>query len=235
MALPGSITCDNGYEARVNGTAVGSGNRWEIVQEHDVRKALRPGRNEIEVRARNDGGDAGLIAELVAGAVRVATDSTWQASKTETGARVAAAAAGRFEGSFWFTHPQGPPRLVQTAAEEAPKFALSPLAMTWWTNAAVLPFDLRLGPAPAVGWYRFQSPPGLRALVFEARGTARAWVNGRELPVAQGRVTVAEPSDGPVPVLLRIEPEHGFYAGAALPEPVRLECAPGRIDHQCHD
>ena len=57
----------------------------------------------------------------------------------------------------------------------------------------------------------------------------KAWVNGKEIAVKGGKVVVPKPSASPVPVLLRIEQEHGCYGGAALPEPIRLECEPGRM------
>jgi len=66
---------------------------------------------------------------------------------------------------------------------------------------------------------------------FIALGTMRlkAWVDGKELAVKAGRIEVTEPSAKLVPVLLRIEQDCGCYAGAALPEPIRLECAAGQI------
>jgi hypothetical protein len=68
------ITCDNSYSVTINGIPVGSDTRWDRVREYDVTRALRRGPNEIVVHARNDGGEAGLIAELTAGPTRISTD-----------------------------------------------------------------------------------------------------------------------------------------------------------------
>jgi len=110
-----------------------------------------------------------------------------------------------------------------------PAFKASPLAMSWWNNPAVLPFDVRAAEAKPVGWYRFTAPPGLRAMAFTARGSVQAWVNGQALKLKGGKLTVPEPSALPAEVLMRIEQARGFYAGAAFPEPIQLECAPGRM------
>ena len=102
--------------------------------------------------------------------------------------------------------------------------------MSWWTNATVLPFDVRAGEAKPVGWYRFVSTPGLRLLTVKARGQVQAWADGQPLTAAGGgKFTLARPAAKPVPVLLRIEQERGCYGGAALPEPLLLDCGPGQF------
>ena len=223
------ITCDNGYDVSINGTTIGTGNRWETVQEYDVRKVLRPGRNEIVVRASNIAEIAGLIAELTAGKLRVATDASWQTSKTATGSSVAVQIIASFPDSLWYKHSSGPPNLEALVANEQAKFKASPLAMSWWNNPTVLPFDVRAAESKPVGWYRFTSPPGLHAMTISAHGKVQAWANGKELKVAGTQITVAEPSALPVPVLLRIEQESGCYGGAALAEPIKLDCGPGQM------
>ena len=44
-----------------------------------------------------------------------------------------------------------------------------------------------------------------------------------------GTFTMPQPSPKPVVVFLRIEQERGFYAGAALTEPIQLVCNPGQF------
>ena len=90
------------------------------------------------------------------------------------------------------------------------------------------------------GWYRFTSPPGLRGMVITAHGTVRAWADGRETALAGGKLrgdgareysaVVSKPAAAPVLVALRIEQERGAYAGAALPEPIALDCGPGQAE-----
>jgi hypothetical protein len=224
------ITCDNGYAVFINGVAIGGGSRWEAVQEYDVTKSLRVGRNEIIVRAHNDGADAGLIAELIAGTTRVATDTSWRVAKTETGESVNAQQVAGFTDSHWYQHQQGPPKLELVAAKGQPKFKPGNLAMTWWTNVNRLPFDVRANEAKPVGWYRFVSPPGLRGFTLQVHGKAQAWADGKALPEsAAGKVTVPQPSTTPATVLLRVEQERGCYAGAAFDAPIQLDCGPGQF------
>lgn len=227
------ITCDNGYQVTLNGVAIGSGSRWETVQEYDVTPALRAGQNEIVVVARNDGGAAGLIAELTAGALRVATDGTWRVAQTATGDSVPAEQVASFRDSLWFKHEQGPPKLAADSAVSASapaKLAVQPLAMTWWTNTHRLPFDVRAREAQPVGWYRFTSPPGLRGFTLPARGKVQAWAGSQALTeLAPGKFNVPQPSPLPTTVWLRIEQERGCYDGATFDAPIQLDCGPGQL------
>jgi hypothetical protein len=222
------ITCDNSYAVTINGVPIGSGTRWERVQEFDVTGAMRRGPNEIVVHARNDGGEAGLIAELTAGITRISTDRSWLAAKTETGDPMEAEQLSNFTDSLWYKHQMGPPKLEPMVATERPKFKASSLAMSWWDKPGVLPFDVRPNEKTPVGWYRFVSPPGLRAFTVAARGKVQAWSGDNKLTGAR-KFTIPQPSAEPVTVFLRIQQERGYYAGAALREPIKLDCGPGRI------
>lgn len=232
------ITCDNSYAVMLNGTAVGTGTRWETVQEYDVTKILRVGHNELVVEAHNDGGEAGLIAELAAGETRVATDSSWQAVKTKSGKTVAAEQIAAFSGSLWYKHQQGPPKLEPItivaggqSAVSQPKFRSSDLAMSWWTNKTVLPFDVRPNEAMPLGWYRFVSPPGFRGMTIKAHGKVQAWAAGEAMvDFGGGKFTVTRPSAVPVTVLLRLEHERGRYAGAAFEDFIQLDCGSGQTE-----
>jgi hypothetical protein len=228
------ITCCNAYEVSINGTPIGSGNRWETVQEYDVTTALRSGRNEISVRAHHDAAAAGLIAELTVGSMHIVTDRSWLCTTDRTDAPVAAEQVGSFINSLWYKHPMGPPRLDASAVVEQPKFKPSNLAMRWWNDSSVLPFDVRAGEKQPVGWYRFVSPPGLRGMTVTARGKVQAWADGNPLSNvsrsrAQARFVVSKPSAKPVTVLLRIDQDCGCYGGAALPEYIQLDCGVGQI------
>jgi hypothetical protein len=242
------ITCDNEYALYLNGRLVGRGTAWQVVDEYDVAAFLQPGRNVLALAARNAGGPAGLIAELVLTAndgrhTRVATDTSWRCSRTapdawrdsafDDAAWPAPARLSGFAESFWATHPMGPPRLAPASLSRPP----GPLALRWFAQPGAVLFD----PQPAaahVGWYRFPSPPGLRRMTIVAHGRLRAWVKGEELKVVAGRprpdgartytAAVAPSSPPSVPIALRIEHEPGFYAGAALPEPVAFDCGPGQ-------
>jgi len=103
----------------------------------------------------------------------------------------------------------------------------TPLAMTWYDDPSVVRFDVHAGASPAE-WFRFQAPPGLRAIEVPARGTVEAWADGRLMAAAgPGRFQVAEPIKTSAVIALRVRPERGFTGGAVFPEPVRLECGAG--------
>ncbi len=121
------------------------------------------------------------------------------------------------------------PQVELAATNGQPRFKQGNLAMSWWTNTNVLPFDVRANEAKPVGWYRFVSPPGLRSLTFAVRGKVQAWADGQPLAATDGKFTLARPAFKPVMVLVRIEQERGCYGGAALPEPIELDCGPGQF------
>ena len=59
-----TMSCDNGFEAFVNGKKVLVGSEWASAQTADIKKHLKTGMNVIAVRAWNDGGVAGLVGQL---------------------------------------------------------------------------------------------------------------------------------------------------------------------------
>jgi hypothetical protein len=254
------ITADDSYTVYLNGKETGRGDRCLLVQEYDVRADLARGRNILCVRARNESGLAGLIAELTlldsAGRrTSVATDATWRCALEtrpdwlgpgfDDSRWTAAAPISRFENSPWYpTEPgphfnhgviAGPPMLE---VDPHPRFVPSELRLRWFADPEAPIFDCRPGDSRRAGWYRFTAPPGLRSLDFVCFGEVGAWSSGRELTVEGGarrpdgarryRAAVARVEPGPVNVALRVEQEPGRYAGAAFPEPVKLECGPGQ-------
>ena len=234
------ITCDNGYRASVNGHEIGAGSDWTRVQEYDVKPLLVAGANVIEVEARNAGGEAGLIAELTARGRQgdecaVGTDAQWRAAPGRGATDVAAEVIAPFAESLWGRHKDGPPRLdaAPVAADGAAQPWNSELAMRWYRDAGRRPFDTRPQERAPAGWYRFVSPPGLRALALPCRGRVRAWADGRELTLSGGpgewRADVPQPARGPVVVALRVEQLRGDYGGAAFDDFIRLDCGPGEL------
>lgn len=114
------------------------------------------------------------------------------------------------------------------ATNEIPPAAPGSLAMRWWNQDSVLPFDTRPTEAKPVGWYCFESPPGLRALTVKAHGKVQAWADGQPLRGSH-HFNVRRPSAKPVTVLLRIEQERGCYGGAAFAGPIKLACRAGEF------
>lgn len=113
----------------------------------------------------------------------------------------------------------------------------TPLAMRWYDRPGVLRYDVYPADPKPVGWYRFVSAPGLRAMTVTCHGVPQGWADSRPLRVErqqerasgaiQYRLSLDEPIRGMAHVALRIEQERGFYGGAALSEPIRLDCGPG--------
>jgi hypothetical protein len=112
------------------------------------------------------------------------------------------------------------------------------LAMRWYGDKSILPFDIRFDEEKPAGWYRFESAPGLKRLDFAAFGKeVKIWIDEKEYDVQKGSVRLdgscnysVELGDviaRPATVAMRIEQEKGRYAGAALPEPIKMTCEKG--------
>jgi len=101
--------------------------------------------------------------------------------------------------------------------------------LRWFVEPTGLTYDVRPD-SNSVGWYRFDAPAGMRslALPLDALGV-RAWVDGHEVEVRDGRVEMEQPRAGVSSVALRVEHRPGRYAGAAFHEPVSFECGPARL------
>ncbi len=78
------LTCDNLAEVFINGTAVGKITEWQEPLAVKIAPHLKPGRNVIAVKARNEGGVAGLVARVDAGAngtpTLTETTAAWKSS-----------------------------------------------------------------------------------------------------------------------------------------------------------
>ena len=91
------VTCDNHCKVYVNGSKVGESDQWERPLRLDVTKALRAGDNVVAVHGWNDGGPAGLAAQLSwrldgqdAG---IGSDASWQVGSDDPDGWNAAVAA----------------------------------------------------------------------------------------------------------------------------------------------
>lgn len=114
-----------------------------------------------------------------------------------------------------------------------------PLAMNWYNKPGLFAYNVDPEAHCLAGWYRFTAPPGLASMEITAFGRIDAWVDG----VAQDIVIRKQNGDGSISyrvalpassdcislVALRIAYSSSNYAGAAFPEPIRLQCAKGLI------
>lgn len=114
-----------------------------------------------------------------------------------------------------------------------------PLAMRWYDNPAVLPFDCFDGALPQAV-YTFGAPPALETADVTLRGElTAATVAGRPaiikpmrtLPDGNRmyRISPARPEPSSTEVTLVVKHAPGFYGGAAFPEPIKLTCGKGRF------
>ena len=101
----------------------------------------------------------------------------------------------------------------------------TPLAMSWFNDPGVIPFDPFAGEQPAE-WFRFVSAPGTTAIHLnaESQGAVQAWINGDPMRnMCNGRFEVQEPTETAAVVALRLLPHPGQTGGAAIPEPITVE------------
>ncbi len=97
------------------------------------------------------------------------------------------------------------------------------LAMRWYNDRGVLPFDIHAGAQPTE-WFRFLSAPGTTAIRVQARGEVQAWIDGKPMiDKGNGRFVAAEVAKTTAVVALRIVPEIGCSGASAIPEPVAVE------------
>ena len=82
------ISCDNHFEAWLNGKLVGKGDDWALPGQFEVRKDLTNGRNVLAILGRNAGGVAALAVSLEVTTakgekIQVVTDGSWKMSTKE--------------------------------------------------------------------------------------------------------------------------------------------------------
>lgn len=139
--------------------------------------------------------------------------------------------------------------LVQPAGQRTRAFAAfappadasqSELALRWFAWSGHPRIDPRPGAELRAHWYRFDAPPGLRAINVVSRAPVRAWAAGRELTtessrmradgLLETRVVAACVEPQACVVALRVEASPGCYGGDPLPEPVSSECGLGLLN-----
>jgi hypothetical protein len=115
-----------------------------------------------------------------------------------------------------------------------------PLAMQWYRDTSLLPFDARFAEAKPEGWYHFTSAPGLKRMHVIAHGALEAYVGGTQVRLTKGLTDKDGAAEylmdldpvvaAPVDVALHIKHQRGYYGGAAFTDPIRLECEKGVFD-----
>ena len=99
------------------------------------------------------------------------------------------------------------------------------LAMRWYQDPGVIPFDAYAG-EPSAEWFRFLSAPGTTAIQFNAtsREPVQAWIDGKPMINAgNSRFEAPDSMAKAAVVALRLVPESGQGGGAAISEPIEVE------------
>lgn len=100
-----------------------------------------------------------------------------------------------------------------------------PLAMRWYNDPGVIPFDINAGKSTAE-WFRFLSAPGTTGIRLQAetREAVQVWIDGEAMiDKGQGLFEVKNPTETAATIALRVVPEVGRGGGAAIPEPIMIE------------
>ena len=152
-----SISCDNIYVAFVNGKQVGSGNEWHQPGVYDVAAVLVKGKNVLAAQAQNQGGAAGLLADLSGtlkngSKFKIVTDKNWvfSAKKEMDWATPA------FDATAW------------KKCVELGNWDMAPWRMQSWGNAGASPADTGAPPDPEIERASFQVADGFEINLFAA-------------------------------------------------------------------
>lgn len=99
------------------------------------------------------------------------------------------------------------------------------LAMPWYEDPALIPYDPFAGTAVAE-WYHFLSAPGTSAIELDAQadGAPQVWYDGQLMQSdGAGRYTAETVSNESSEIVIRFIPQSGVSGGSAIAEPVRIE------------
>ena len=98
--------------------------------------------------------------------------------------------------------------------------------LTWFAEPSELAYEIAPHKERRAGWYRCEAPAGTHTLHLDVDAeSVQAWVNGAEAAIRDGQVRLNAPVVDVSQVALRVEQKPGVYAGAAIRQPVRFECA----------
>ncbi|MDE0078725.1 MAG: glycosyl hydrolase, partial [Caldilineaceae bacterium] len=98
--------------------------------------------------------------------------------------------------------------------------------LIWFTEPSKLLYDIAPHKEKRAGWYRCEAPAGTHTLHLDVDAeNVQVWVNSAEAALRDGHVRLNAPVADVSQVALRVEQKPGVYAGAAIRQPVRFECA----------
>ena len=79
-------------------------------------------------------------------------------------------------------------------------------------------------------WFRWKLPPGVTSIHLPLHGSARIWIDGVELPIHNGHVSLPMSSLAQRSALLEVVPEAGYSGGSVFDAPVRYGHQRGKIE-----
>jgi hypothetical protein len=136
---------------------------------------------------------------------------------------------------FVIRTPGGDGRLRGSGWEKDPD--AKPLAMRWYGDTTLLRFDTKPDEQAPQGWYTFTSAPGMKGMRFAAHGDADVVIGDKKVELTRAgrsrdgatlyQVTLGDPVARPTKVVLHVVHQRGYYGGAAIPDPVELDCGQG--------
>ena len=102
--------------------------------------------------------------------------------------------------------------------------------LTWFAKPSELIYDIVPDQETTAGWYRCEAPAGTHTLHLDVDAAdVQLWINGEASAILDGLVRLDAPLADVSQVALRVEHRPGRYAGAAMRQPVRFECAPASM------
>lgn len=114
---------------------------------------------------------------------------------------------------------------------DAPEFRQQvPLAMQWYENPNVIPFDALPELDGKLCEFRFTAPPGMQALILPDGLDAHVYVGDEELTRNGNRHTPVTPQKSAAELRMVIRATDGAYGPALIKEPLKFECGRGEID-----
>ena len=100
--------------------------------------------------------------------------------------------------------------------------------LQWFDENAPV-YDVRTE-GPKVGWFRFNAPPGLKAMQMNCDcKQVAAWLDGVPMQIEDDVAYPYEVTETRSTVALRVVFRSGVYEGAAFPDPVAFVCEPTRM------
>ena len=115
----------------------------------------------------------------------------------------------------------------------APRPEKQQVAMSWYQDYGVLPFDCS-SQTHSFGLFAFESAPGLRALSFSAYGKLTMWLDGVQTQTITGKrqpdgltgyeVKLTNPKLSSTQVVIKTDYQPGYCGAAALPQYIEQQC-----------